>query len=521
MAEPRVLVIGAGIGGLACALQLAHRGLRVTVLERSDAPGGKLRSERVDGAAIDAGPTVFTLRWVFDELLHSVGRNLDLELSLERLPVIARHFWPDGSRLDLLADAQASEAQVEAFAGADEAARFRRYCATTRALYDRLEGSFIRSQAPNLPGFMLALGTRGLGLLAGLGPMRSLWDSLGRQFSDPRLRQMFARYATYCGSSPWQAPATLGLIAQVEMDGVWSVCGGMAALAECLERLVLQAGGEIRYRSHCEAIETDGVQVRAVRLAEGERLPADVVVFNGDVSALRDGLLGSTVARAHQRQSRGTRSLSALTWALRAQPRGLPLDRHNLFFGHDYAREFDDILVHRRLPHQPTVYLCAQDRGAGASAAGAERLLALVNAPAVGDRPDGLTDQAIDACQRRAQALLSACGLELAIDAAAVRTDPRQFHQRYPGTGGALYGQATHGWMSIFSRPGSVSPIPGLYLAGGSVHPGPGVPMAAMSGRLAAAAVMERLASTSRSRRVAISGGTSTPSAMTASTGSP
>jgi 1-hydroxycarotenoid 3,4-desaturase len=212
-----------------------------------------------------------------------------------------------------------------------------------------------------------------------------------------------------------------------------------------------------------------------------------------------------------------------VTWSVLAKTRGLTPDRHNLFFGRHYAREFSDIFARARLPREPTVYVCAQDRGLGAAPQGRERLLCLVNAPAVGDTDSAaLGADALARCRHSSLALLQRCGLEVELDSAhTVCTTPHQFHQRFPGTGGALYGQATHGWLSIFSRPGARSKIPGLYLAGGSAHPGPGVPMAAMSGRLAAEAILASRVSTKPSRRVATSGGTSMPSAMTAHWDSP
>lgn len=522
MSEPRFVVIGAGMAGLVSALRLAHAGVAVTVVERAAQAGGKLRAEVIDGQSIDAGPTVFTMRWVFDELLQMVGADLDRELKLHRLPVLARHYWGDGSELDLLADTEASEAAIEAFAGADEAARFRQFCAMTRALYRELEAPFIRSSLTTVPRFMARLGPRGLALLTGVGPLRTLWRSMERNFKDPRLQQLFGRYATYTGSSPWQAPATLSLITQVEMDGVWAVQGGMTSLANCLERLCSLHGVQFRFNTHCDEILLSQGRASGVRLQGGETLVADGVVFNGDAAALRQGLLGQG-ARAALPSGRKQRSLSALTWSVLARTRGRRLDRHNLFFGRRYASEFQDIFQHSRLPQDPTVYVCAQDRGTGPVPAGHERLLCLVNAPAVGDsNAEGLNASAIERCQQTSFDWLRHCGLEVELDPSrTVVTAPQQFHQRFPATGGALYGQATHGWLSIFSRPGAICPIPGLYLAGGSVHPGPGVPMAAMSGRLAAEAVLEHLASTKRLRRVAISGGTSMPSAMTARWGSP
>jgi 1-hydroxycarotenoid 3,4-desaturase len=527
MSETRAVVVGAGMAGLVAALRLAHAGLAVTVVERSDEAGGKLRGEVIDGQTIDAGPTVFTMRWVFDELLQSVGADLERELQLHRLPVLARHFWGDGSALDLFADPRASEAAVEAFAGADEAARFQKFCATTRALYRELEAPFIRSPLTGgVPGFMLRLGPRGLALLTGIGPLRTLWSSMERHFTDPRLQQLFGRYATYTGSSPWQAPATLSLITQVEMDGVWAVQGGMTALAQCLVRLCAHNGVTFRFNADCQEILLTNGQASGVRLQDGESLRADVVVFNGDAAALQQGLLGQP-ARAAVPVPRKQRSLSALTWSVLAKTQckdeSRALDRHNLFFGPHYGAEFEDIFNRNRLPQAPTVYVCAQDRGAGSAPAGRERLLCLVNAPALGDSAHpALSLDAIERCQDRSFDWLRRCGLEVALEPErTVRTTPHDFHQRFPATGGALYGQATHGWLSIFSRPGSACPVPGLFLAGGSAHPGPGVPMAAMSGRLAAEAVLAHLASTKRFRPVATSGGMLTPRVMTAHGGSP
>ena len=513
MAEHQVVVVGAGMAGLVSALELARQGLQVTVIEAADAPGGKIRQPLVDGAPIDSGPTVFTMRWVFDEIFAAAGTTVEAELRLSALPILARHFWSDGSSLDLYADPQRSLEAVTQFAGAQEARRFAAFCATAREVYQALEGPYIRAAAPSALGLSGQLGARGLATLARIGPMRSLWESLGHYFRDPRLRQLFARYATYCGSSPWQAPATLMLIAQVELDGVWSVQGGMHALARKLAELAQARGARFRYGTRCEQIEVRDGRVQAVHLADGQRLQADSVVFNGDTAALRAGLLGDAL-RAAVPAKAPQRSLSALTWSIHAPTAGLALDRHNVFFQADYASEFRDIFAAARLPSRPTVYVCAQDRGSGqASPAGAERLLCLVNAPANGDQAhSSQTEEALEQCQTTSFQLMRQCGLKIqAQDRQVLRTTPQDFARLFPATGGALYGQATHGWMSAFARPGARSPIAGLYLAGGSVHPGPGVPMAALSGRQAAAALMASPALTRRSHRVATSGGTSTP----------
>ncbi len=511
MAEAlRTVVIGAGVGGLVAALRLAHQGQQVTVLDSALQPGGKIHSQRVGDALIDSGPTVFTMRWVFDEVLRAVGTRLEHHVRLRPLSVLARHFWDDGSQLDLFADAERSEAAIADWAGGQEAQRFRAFCARTRAVYDTLEGPFMRAPRPGLLGLMARTGPAGLAVLAQLGPMRTLWQQMGREFGDPRLRQLFARYATYCGSSPWQAPATLMLVAQVEMDGVWSVEGGMGALAEMLAQLARGQGATLRLGCTAQRIDVQQGRVRGVELATGEFLPADQVLFNGEAAALRTGLLGPA-ARAAVPAQAPPRALSAITWALHAPLAGVALDRHNVFFCPDYAREFEDIFHHQRLPSQPTVYVCAQDRPGEVPAGAPERVLALVNAPACGDQPSW-REEDLDTCQDSTFRFLHRLGLQLPADSPGMRRNsPLDFHRRFAASGGALYGQATHGWTGIFKRPGAQTPVRGLYLAGGSVHPGPGVPMAALSGQLAAEAMLANPVSTRRSRPVATFGGMSTP----------
>jgi 1-hydroxycarotenoid 3,4-desaturase len=286
LAEHRVVVVGAGAAGLSAAIDLARRGLSVTVLERAAEPGGKLRQVSVLGAGIDSGPTVFTMRWVFESLFADAGVRLDEALSLTPLSVLARHAWGEGGRLDLFADRERSAQAIGEFSGPQEARRFLAFCAQAAEVYRALEGPYIRSPRPSLVGLTRALGPAGLATLWRLGPLHTLWRALARHFHDPRLRQLFGRYATYCGGSPMRAPATLMLVAQVEMDGVWAVRGGMIALARALAGLAQRHGAHIRCQAHCERLLVEGGRVRGVVLADGERIAADSVVFNGDVGAL-------------------------------------------------------------------------------------------------------------------------------------------------------------------------------------------------------------------------------------------
>ncbi len=496
-----VAIIGAGMGGLAAAVDLASRGVRVTVLERTTVPGGKLRRLPVNGTRIDAGPTVFTMRWVFDELFDAAGASLEDHLSLRPAEVLARHAWTDGGRLDLFADRKRSEDAIGDFAGAAEARRFQDFCRRSAQVWDALENTFVRNTQTNPAGLVRRAGLRGFKGIVEISPYATLWNTLDKQFRDPRLRQLFGRYATYCGSSPFLSPATLMLITHVEQRGVWLVDEGMHRIPEALADLAGAKGARLRYSADVSEIVVDRRRARGLRLADGEMVEADAIVFNADTASLAAGHFGSAAARAVDPLPPSDRSLSAITWAIHGEASGFPLSRHTVFFSSDYPAEFHEIFKKGFLPREPTTYICAQDRGADAgdsSAPGPERLLCLINAPPRGDTKsfDGVE---IEQCEERTFELLARCGLTInPMTAPITRTTPRDFDRMFPATGGALYGRASHGWKATFQRPGARSRIPGLYMAGGSTHPGPGVPMATLSGRTAAATLLKDLASRRR-----------------------
>ncbi len=517
MRVPRAIVIGAGIGGLAAALDLVRAGFAVTLLEASARPGGKLREAAVGAARIDVGPTVLTLRHVFDQIFDDAGACLERRLVLRPAQILARHAWDERTRLDLFADAARTADAIGRFAGAAEARGYESFRLRAREIFRTLEPSFLCAQRPSMATLMARTG---VAPLLRISPFRSLAAVLADSFRDPRLRQLYGRYATYCGSSPKLCPATLMLVAHVEQAGVWLVEGGMHRLAQALATLAEENGVAIRYHSAVADILVGDRRVTGVALRSGERLSADHVVCNADAQAVAGGHFGEACRHAVPAMPTGMRSLSAMTWAMTATSSGFPLDRHNVLFSDAADSEFEDIFGRGRMPQRPTLYVCAQDRGdAGGDrggdapdagpAGGGERLFCLINAPATGDRHD-FSSTEIQQCETRMRTAMDRCGLSLGTISAQAVTTPNQFAQRFPATGGALYGPASHGWMASFRRPGARSRLRGLYLAGGSVHPAPGLPMAALSGRLAAACVIADHASTGRSRRAAISGGTST-----------
>ena len=488
-----VIVIGAGIGGLAAALVLAARGREVLVLERAGGPGGKARQVEVAGRKMDAGPTVFTLKDVFEGIFAEAGVSLDASLKFTKAEVLARHGWQDGSRFDLYADPERSTGAIAEFACGEEAKRFEAFCKEARRLFQSLDQSFMRQPDP---GFLNLACNAPLPDLMRTRAFGTLWGALGKYFKDVRLRQLFGRYATYCGSSPFEAPGTLMLIAHAELAGVWLLEGGIHALAQALAAEAERQGAILRYGAGVAKIEVIGGRASAVILENGERIAAGGLIYNGDTGALAAGMLGKAVASAVPGGARYLRTLSAVTWNLSAEVEGFPLSRHTVFFSKDYPEEFRQIRDDGRIAEDPTIYICAQDRNdEGGDPQGAERLLCLINAPATGDRK--LYSQGeVDDLTNRLTTTLARHGLTLRFGPQEkLVTTPSTFEQLFPGTGGALYGRASHGWSASFQRPGVRSRLPGLYFAGGSVHPGAGLPMVALSGHMAAKALLSETGS--------------------------
>ena len=502
--DDAAVVIGAGMGGLATAIRLAAFGMRVTVIEAADAPGGKARAVPSAAGPVDTGPTVLTLRSVFDDLFALGGQRLDDHVTLIRQPILARHWWEGSPTLDLFPEAEANIEAIGAFAGPQEADAFARFDRLSEALYQAFDAPMMRARRPDVKAIARAALSQPR-LWPALMPGMNVERLLRQHFRDPRLVQLFARYATYVGGRPGHAPGVLALIWRAEAAGVWAVQGGMHSLAAALARLATDLGVRFHYATRARLIVQQKGRVTGVEVEGGVTHPCTHCVFNGDPGALQDGLLGPD-ARAALPTRAAPKSLSAYVWAFAAKPHGPALLHHNVFFSQTPTAEFDPI-GRGALPEEPTLYICAQDRATAARPTGLERFEIIVNAPPGAPPPL----QEADLCHSRTFPRLRAFDLLFSPEPGAMAlTTPSHLAQLYPGSQGAIYGRSPEGLMASFQRPKAVTRMAGLYLAGGGTHPGAGVPMAALSGQHAAEAIMQGRISELKSGQTVTPGGMST-----------
>ncbi|MCF7698878.1 1-hydroxycarotenoid 3,4-desaturase CrtD [Loktanella sp. M215] len=503
--QAKVVIVGAGIGGLAAAMLLAHAGCAVTVIEAQATPGGKMRTLATEAGPVDAGPTVLTLRPVFDALFADVGLRPEDHLTLRPLDTLARHYWPDGATLDLMADAGDSAARIAQVFGDGSADDFRRFSARAARLFAAFEVPMMQAAQPSQADLVRRV-IRQPRLALDMAPHKTLAGLVASSFREPRLAQLFARYATYVGGSPGASPALLSLIWEAEARGVWTVDGGMHALALTLSRLAEGFGATFRYATPVRRIVKQGGKVSGVDTETGF-VPADMVLFNGDPAALQAGLLGPAPKAAVAEAAVMPRSLSAHVASFAAVPEGVPLAHHTVFFADDAEAEFAAIAT-GAVPQDATLYICAQDHDAAPGAL--QRFEIIRNAAPLGERP---TPEDFS-CQTLMFDRLRQFGLHFSPGPVTL-TGPGDFARLFPGSRGSLYGRSPQGLTAALQRPTARTAVTGLYLCGGGTHPGAGVPMATLSARHAVAMMLSDHASTLTSRQADTRGGMSTGSAKT------
>jgi phytoene desaturase len=528
-------VVGAGIGGLSAAALLAKAGCAVDLYERRQETGGKAASIQLGGYRFDTGPSLFTMPWVFDDFFAALGERREDRFRIIPLEPICNYFYSDGTRLSAYEDEKRFGSEIEAKTRST-AAELGRYLRSARRLWSVAGDLFLRHSLHEASTYLSRSGLWSIARLPLLDPFRTLHGANAAAFADPRITQLFDRYATYNGSDPFKTPATMRIVPHVEYQwGGWAVAGGIVSVPRAMEAAARDAGVRFHLGQEVEEIVTevcggrggqrgglrrsgefgggdsgttgdgaaapgpgDTCRVRGIRVG-GVELDYDIVLSNADVLSTYRRLLKAPDAPEAKRYEKLEPSSSGLVFLWGIGRRFDQLSSNNIFFSSDYRREFSCIFDQGLLPDDPTIYInitsktCAEDAPAGGQDARnkGENWFVLINAPKhAGQDWTAMAAQARAAALKRLSQELGA-DIEPLIEAERCIT-PEIIERETGSTYGSLYGIASNDRSAAFLRhPNRSARIKGLYFAGGSAHPGGGMPLALLSGTIAAQLVLK------------------------------
>ncbi len=481
-----IIIIGAGLGGLSAACRLAKCGFSVTVLEKNETVGGKVNTVEANGYKFDTGASLLTMRHVLEDLFECCEKRIEDYLEIIRLEPICRYFWSDGGTFDASTDLRRTESEIEKIEP-NGATKFRRFLADAKRKYEIAEKTFLAKSLNDLPEL---LKLKLLPDLLKISTLKTLDKHNANYFESKKTRQLFNRFATYNGSSPYETPATFALIPYVEFGlGAWYVRGGMYQIPKALERLAKEFGVKIYTESRVEKIVVENKKAIGV-LVSGETIIADFIVANSDAIETYRTLIDEkdrkifTDAKLEKLEP----SCSGFVLLLGTKKKYPQLAHHNIFFSDDYRAEFDAIFKRKIPAPNPTIYVCATSAtDETQSPAGHENLFVLINAPYTSSQTNWENEKRDyrDLIVKKLENF-GLKDLENSIDYEQIIT-PEDFERKYAANKGSIYGVSSNGIFSAFLRvPNKAKDIENLYFTGGATHPGGGIPLVLLSGKMAA-----------------------------------
>jgi len=476
----KIAIIGAGIGGLSAACLLSAEGHEVHVFEKNFNFGGKMNVFKKDGFRFDTGPSLFTMPYILEKLYQKCGRELSRELNLTPLSPITRYFYQDGTLFDCFDDKELTLREINKIAPEDTDS-FLRFLDYAEDIYQKTAEAFIFNPLFDVTDF------RNLDVLSffGIDAFSTVSKRVDTHFKSEYLRKFFKRFSTYNGSSPFLAPATLNVIPHVEINqGGFYIDGGLYTLAQNLHEIATSQGTVFHFDADVHRIEVINKKAKGVRVNE-DFFESDLVISNSDATETIVHLLDDKVASPSKKKKAGSiePSCSGFVLLLGINKRYDQLVHHNVFFSEDYEREFAQIFQEKVMPDDPTIYIADTSQSNPEHAPdGGSNLFILVNAPYLSKNYDW-TDKAlrygefiIDELEKR--------GLTKLRESIVVKEiiTPQDFYDKYASNKGSIYGTSSNNKFSAFVRPrNKYRGIDGLYLVGGSTHPGGGIPLVVQS----------------------------------------
>lgn len=485
MENKRVAVIGGGLGALSGAIHLARLGFSVQLFEKNPKIGGKVNEIVLEGYRFDTGASLLTMPFVIDELFDFAGFKRSDYLDFVSIDPICRYFFSDGSVMDASADKAKMRTAIQQLSP-DDVESYERFLKYAERIHTLTSEIFMFTPIHEFKKLVKPRHFQTLFRLHQIDPFRTVHQSVSRFFSDPRLVQLFDRYATYNGSDPFQAPATLNIIPYIEYElGGYYVKGGIYRLVDALLAIAGELGVQVRTAAKVEKICQERKRVSGVQI-NGKKVEADYVLCGADAVVAYNELIDGHQKR-RERLNRLEPSLSGMVflWGVRAKhPK---LAHHNIIFSSDYDAEFKQIFKHQQVPDEPTIYIAVTSKADAEHApTDGENWFVLLNMPYL-TRGQMWVKEAVR-MRSVVLATLKRLGFDIAdqIEVEQVYT-PEDFSELYASNQGSLYGISSNSKTTAFKRiPNRSRVLDGLYFAGGSVHPGGGIPLVLLSGKMAA-----------------------------------
>ena len=491
--SPRVIVIGAGLGGLSAACSLAGAGFRVTVCEKNERAGGKLNLLKTGGFSFDMGPSILTLPHIFDEVFQRAGRDRQDYLTFVAVRPHWRNFFEDGTVFDLTPDPEETDRQLRKL-GPDLNEPFQRFLRYSKKQYDAVDGAYFKTAADNLRQMIRHSSHRQV-------MKQDFWRTMAyavrRKLPHPHLRDTMNFFIKYVGSSASRSPAFMNMLPNIQYEfGLWYVEGGMYSIARALETVLNELGVEIRYRSRVTKIMVDEGRANGVILEDGTRLESDYVVSNMEAIPAHRDLLPPDPRYLRRLKRKYPPACSGLVIHLGTDRVYPQLAHHNFFFSRNQKEHFRSVFTKGEIPDDPTLYVVAPSRtDPSVCPEGTDNIKILPHIPPLSEG-EPIDDKAYLQLKERVLDKLERMGLEGLRESAVVEHiwTPKDILANYLSTGGSIYGAVTDVWKNYGFKAPKVSPrYPNLYFAGGSVNPGGGMPMVLMSGMRAADAIQNSL----------------------------
>lgn len=483
-----IIIIGSGLGGLSAGVSLASKGYPVKIIEKNEKPGGKMDEVYLKDFRFDTGPSLLTMKFVIEKLFSEAGKRLEDYLEIIPIDPICRYFFADGTQIDAHSNLETMRQMLPPHLQSEGPA-LQNYLAYSKNIYDLTAELFLFDSIQNINHLTNPLAWKTLFNLPKIDPFRTVHQANKSFFKSEQLIQLFDRYATYNGSDPYQAPATLNIIPHVEYTlGSWYIKGGMYRLAEALTQLATELGVEIQYNTPIQEICVENKKVTGVLSAEGIKYSSSIVLSNSDVVYTHSNLLKDYPKQAkHWENKEPSCSGLVFLWGInKIHPQ---LSHHNILFSDNYEKEFNEIFKELVPPSDPTVYISITSKTDATHAPqGKENWFVLVNMPWLKDGEEN-SDAQIDAIRNAIFRRIEKAGLgkiQTYIEQEQILS-PSYLRSRTLSNKGSIYGLSSNHRNAAFYRQDNRSRLlKGLYFAGGSAHPGGGIPLVILSGMNAA-----------------------------------